>query len=110
MKQTQSKFEQAYCLKYKKYEEQATANGTGGKQDKSTNTNMNGSPALSASPPPAPPPLPISVRANYCARCRFNIAHSRHDLNAPMPNGTLRTGGGGANNYGIPQTGYTGKL
>lgn len=87
------------------------------KVDKSTNTNgMNGgtvSPASSASPPPAPPPLPISVRANYCARCRFNIAHSRHDLSsstAQLPNGNLPTGNA-TTAYGIPQSAvYAGKL
>lgn len=100
LKSKQQQFEQNYSGRDR----------TPRKVDKSTNT-MNGtvSPASSASPPPAPPPLPISVRASYCARCRFNIAHSRHDLSsntAHLPNGSLPTGGP---SYGIPQNAYTGE-
>lgn len=84
------------------------------KVDKATDTytdmNRPDSPpslASSASPPPAPPPLPISVRAAYCARCRFNIEHSRHDLSSSQSH--LLNGNAPANNYGIPRASYTGK-
>ncbi|XP_063702395.1 uncharacterized protein LOC134832336 [Culicoides brevitarsis] len=82
--------------------------------DTSTDMNPPDSPpsmASSASPPPAPPPLPISVRAAYCARCRFNIEHSRHDLSSSQShllNVGNGTGSAPANNYGIPRNSYAG--
>lgn len=78
--------------------------------DTSTDMNRNSeqaSPTSSASPPPAPPPLDIRVRATYCARCRYNIEHSRHDLSSSQSH--LLNGGVPTNNYGIPRSSYSGE-
>lgn len=86
------------------------------KVDKATDTSIDmnrpespPSLASSASPPPAPPPLPISVRAAYCARCRFNIEHSRHDLSSSQSHLLNGSGAAPANNYGVPRASYTGE-
>lgn len=131
LKQKQKEFEQFYCsaqvqqreLKVaatKHIETKATTTSRNNlkkpiKVDKATDTfidmNRPDSPpslASSASPPPAPPPLPIAVRAAYCARCRFNIEHSRHDLSSSQSH--LLNGSTPANNYGIPRASYTGEI
>lgn len=132
LKQKQKEFEQFYCsaqVQQRELEAAAaklehtqphTTTSPGQeptkpiKVDKATDTSIDMSrpdspPSLasSASPPPAPPPLPIAVRAAYCARCRFNIEHSRHDLSSSQ--NQLLNGGTPANNYGIPRASYTGK-